>query len=311
MGSMMANAIIANGNTNSIDGSIVDVAVGELICNLEIEKNIYFDTLPIIPENARVKGDKYILYRLKVRARLVHHSTGKNVGNHNLQVCSSRQKDNLFFSGKTDHAGNMIIVLETYEPGTLELSVSTPSVTSPKFKIFLKDAWYESLFLVTGYHVCHEDDFNGPLVAGAGLNEKHKDDFLYSARGVPMQGTGLDTEGRYIRLRSMGGGWLRNSRGRADRVSSPENTTFDYAQGVLGRFGTVRENRSIAIDPHIIPSRARVEIEGIGERCADDTGSQIRLYHVDNFLGAGRAVVSAWLRSGVNGTRRKVKFIGW
>ncbi|MFC0167558.1 3D domain-containing protein [Pseudoduganella danionis] len=45
-------------------------------------------------------------------------------------------------------------------------------------------------------------------------------------------------------------------------------------------------------------------------RFADDTGSAIRTYHIDNFLGTGNDVVKAWMHGGVNGTRRQVKYIG-
>ena len=66
----------------------------------------------------------------------------------------------------------------------------------------------------------------------------------------------------------------------------------------------------IAVDTSIIPARAKVDIEGVGTRYADDKGSAIQTYHIDNFLGAGAAVVKAWMLGGVNGTRRQVKYLG-
>ena len=306
----MSQVIIANANTNSIGGSIVNVSVEKLTCNLLIEKNKYGDTLPIIPETARVRGEKNVMYQLKIRAELFDSHNGQIVSTHNLHVRSNRASDKLIFCGKTDKNGIMPVTLETYDRGIVELDISTSGVTSAPLKIILKDAWYEALFLITGYHVCHEVDFSGPLVPANGLNEKHKDDFLFGAQGVPMQGTGLDTQGRFIRLVRMGGRWLLNSRGHMDRVSSPEDTKFGYAEGIVGRYSTLQEEHSIAIDPNIIPPRARVEIDKVGTRWADDTGSKIKLYHVDNFLGAGKSVVTAWLKAGINGTYRKIKYIG-
>ncbi|WP_199538636.1 3D domain-containing protein [Duganella sp. BJB475] len=147
------------------------------------------------------------------------------------------------------------------------------------------------------------------MVDGDGLNEKHKEDFLFGAQGIPMQGTGMDLSGQYIALLHMTGKWINNSRGNPDHVL-PQNTAFQYVPAVKGKFGLVKENHSIAVDPHVIPGDAKVEIEGVGLRFADDKGSAIKNYHIDNFLGAGNAVVKAWLHGGVNGTQRRVKFLG-
>lgn len=306
----MEEAVIATGKTNPTPGTVVNVPVADMVCKLSVEKNLHSDFLPIIPIRARVKDKNKVLYRLTVKAELTEHSTGKRVGSYGLKFKSSREKDKVLFSGKTNEDGTTFVALETYEAGELELSSSSSNVTSTPLKIVLKDAWYESTFLITGYHVCNESDFSGELVKAKGLNESHKEDFLYSARGVPMQGTGMATDGKYVALNKMLGGWTRNSRGAPDQVASRNTTTFKYVTGVNGKFGLVKENRSIAIDPTIIPARSRVEIDGVGERSADDTGGGINSYHIDNFLGAGKAVVKAWLRGGVNGTQRKVKFLG-
>ncbi|WP_175023159.1 3D domain-containing protein [Rugamonas rivuli] len=304
----MADAIIATANTNSTPGSIVDVSVEGIVCRLSIEKNKYFDTLPIIPTAARVENEK-ILYRVKVKAELVQHSNGKMACGQALNIKSNRSADKIISNGRTDSEGIMFLTLETYEAGSLELSSSTPGVTSASLKIVLKDAWYESLFLITGYNVCNEIDFSGPLVEGTGLQEKHKEDFLFGARGIPMQGTGMDTNGKYISLLHMRGHWIANSRGAPDHVLS-QDTAFQYVSAVKGKFGLVKENHSIAVDPHVIPPRAQVDIDGVGLRFADDKGSKIVSYHIDNFLGSGKAVVQVWLSEGVNGTHRRVKFLG-
>ena len=304
----MTDAIIATSNTNPSPGSIVKVSIDDMICSISIENNKFSDDLPIIPSEARVRNNK-ILYRLTLRACVSTHANGLKVSGQLLNIKSNRQADTVTH-GKTDSKGELIFKLETRDPGDVELTVITPGITCPTFKINLKEAWYEELFLITGYNVCEEEDFSGPLVVGSGLEEKHKEDFLFGARGIAMQGTGKDTDGRYIALAQMTGGWHRNSRGAPDRVMSPNGTSFKYVQGVIGKYGLVTENRSIAVDAHVIPPHAKVNIDGVGDRSADDKGSAIRDYHIDNFLGAGAAVVKTWMRGGVNGTKRRVKYLG-
>lgn len=92
--------------------------------------------------------------------------------------------------------------------------------------------------------------------------------------------------------------------------TSRETTSFKYRDGVIGRYGLVTANNSIAVDPKIIPPNSKVEIDGVGKRSAHDTGDSIKSYHVDNFLGAGKDVVKDWLRGGINGRQRKIKFLG-
>ena len=79
---------------------------------------------------------------------------------------------------------------------------------------------------------------------------------------------------------------------------------------MYGAFHTVTASHSIAVDPAVIPPHAHVNIEAVGDRYADDRGSGIIGYHIDNFLGAGEAVVQVWENGPVNRTHRKVKFLG-
>jgi 3D (Asp-Asp-Asp) domain-containing protein len=78
----------------------------------------------------------------------------------------------------------------------------------------------------------------------------------------------------------------------------------------MGAFHEVKEEHSIAVDPYVIPKQAKVNIDGVGDRFADDRGSAIHAYHIDNFLGAGKKAVTAWPHGGVSGTQRRVKYLG-
>lgn len=300
---------IATATTNAVPGSIVEVKVEDIICSLAIVPNAFGDTLPVITTASRVENNR-ILYTIILKAKLVEHADGSPVGVHPLSIQSNRTADRIKSKGSTDANGEMTLTLETREAGILELKITTANISMPDFQLELKEAWYLSPFLITGYNVCEEADFTGSLVHGNGLNEKHKEDFLFGAAGVPMQGTGKEIGGRYIRLGSMAGGWHLNGAGHRDHVNSQAGLTFSYADAIKGAFANVAENHSIAVDPRVIPRRARVNIEGIGERSADDRGSAIQNYHIDNFLGSGKAVVTAWLHGGINGTECRVKYLG-
>jgi 3D (Asp-Asp-Asp) domain-containing protein len=157
------------------------------------------------------------------------------------------------------------------------------------FPAKLREAWYESPFLI-GYNICKEYNFLEDLVDRNGLSEKHKDDFLYSATGVAMQGTGIATDGKYIRIANKPG-WEKNSKGNPEKLEKPESAIFAYSTGFYGKFADITENNSIAVDVRIISKKAKVEIDGVGLRIADDTGGRIKMYHIGNFLGSGKAVV--------------------
>lgn len=304
----MAEVLVATANTQTITGSVSRAIVEDLICTLTIQTNQFNDELPIIPTSSHTEGNK-VLYQQKLKATLVQHADGKPIEGHVILIVSNRPEDHIVVSGNTDSKGEAIITLETRSPGSLELTTKTPGVTLTKLTLTLKEAWYQSTFLITGYNVCDEADFSGPLVDGAGLAEKHKKDFLYGAGGIPMQGTGKSGD-RYIRLQSMSGGWHHNAAGHPDQVNNEAKVTFAYATGAIGAFGSVTENHSIAVDPNVIPKHGKVSIDGVGERYADDRGSAINGYHIDNFLGAGKAVVTTWIHGGINGTQRTVKYLG-
>lgn len=291
----MSDVSVALAATNSVIGSVVPVKIDGMICVIEIEKNEFGDTLPIIQKKSRVEKNK-ILYHLTIKAKLMLTNGGRVVVGHDLKIQSNREKDNIKCNGRTNKDGEMLFVLESRDAGLLRLCVMTPGISIYNPEIVLKDAWYQTVFLITGYNVCAEEDFFGTLVDGSGLDEKHKSDFLFGAAGIPMQGTGMALDGRYIRLNSMAGGWHRTTAGHPDRVNAPASISFSYSSSVMGAFGEVRENRSIAVDPTVIPKNARVFIDVLGERFADDRGSAIKNYHIDNFLGCGKSVVAAWLR---------------
>lgn len=304
-------AAIGTGTTNLAPGSTVVVQVADLTLAWEIENNtINNDKLPVIPTASRVQGG-WILYRPKIKATLTRIGKNAPEAAHVLTVSSDRAGDSVkASSATTDAAGTVIVTPESREKGALKLSISEKEITFVPLEITLSDAWYESTFLITGYNVCNESDFSGALVAANGLSNQHRDDFLFGARGVVMQGTGMALNGQYVRPTRVGSTWATNTRGNPTRMANPGGVTFAYTSTVQGAFGAVTVGHSMAVDSSVIPPHRKVEIESVGTRYADDRGSRIRGYHIDNFLGAGNGVVQTWQASGVNSTQRKVKFIG-
>jgi len=252
----MATVLVATATTNTTPGSIVQVQVEDLVCSLTVQPNIFGDSLPIIPTSSRTENNK-VLYQVKLKARLIQHAGGQAAGGHILAITSSRAADRILSTGIADVNGEILFTVETRIAGRAEFTSMTEGVTLPPFQLNFKEAWYQSDFLITGYNVCAEEDFSGGLVEGNGLDEKHKEDFLFGAAGIPMQGTGRAANGLYIRLQSMDCPWHLNATGHPDRVQSHDSVTFSYADAVIGAYNPVTQNHSIAVDSHVIPKRAR------------------------------------------------------
>jgi hypothetical protein len=154
---------------------------------------------------------------------------------------------------------------------------------------------------VTEYWPVPERWFVGRLVAAPGLHGRHRVDWLYSARGLPMEGDGVGLDGRRYHF---GGPWHLAWVNAAGEPTSPCTTgfwsdgrpswpafgwrnaagevTFPLAAGGWSNRDPVREIlppprlrflpgpslplrywRSIAVDPHLIPLGSRVFVPAL------------------------------------------------
>jgi 3D (Asp-Asp-Asp) domain-containing protein len=150
---------------------------------------------------------------------------------------------------------------------------------------------------VTEYYPVPEAWFVGRKVAVPGLADKHRIDWLYSARGVSMQGTGIALDGSFVHIDALGdGGWVTDrarpsAPGRKGWAGGPpfwragaywlakgHHVTFPLAAGgwsngrgkryvplpdvtfAAGESKPLRYYRSIAVDPSLIPLGSRIYI---------------------------------------------------
>jgi 3D (Asp-Asp-Asp) domain-containing protein len=178
---------------------------------------------------------------------------------------------------------------------------------------------------ITEYYPAPARWFSGRMVPAPGLPVRYPVDWLYSARGLAMEGDGVDLSGRPVHIAALGstgwvnyyghntipvclgkwshgfpvwliGGW-RNAAGQV---------TYPLAQGgwangrgtgkvlpyggvtfALGNALPLRYYHSIAVDPRLIPLGSRVYIPAYKRWfVAQDTGGAIRGKHVDVYRPA-------------------------
>ncbi len=173
--------------------------------------------------------------------------------------------------------------------------------------------------VVTEYFPVPEAWFNGARVTAPGLRAAHRVDWLYSARGLLMEGEGIGLDGRRYHAASFAsGGWIdRRGRGTrfggSGRSSDPpywyrerywrdrrglvtyplerggwahgRGRTSAPARGSTFAAGEARRLtywRSVAVDPRVIALGSAVRIPAYGRWfCAQDTGGAIDGRHVD------------------------------
>lgn len=149
--------------------------------------------------------------------------------------------------------------------------------------------WFDTQFQVTHYQIAIESDFDGSFVTANGIEGTYREDFLYSATGVCMQGTGQTLAETFIRY-DHGGYWVNCDGERTDPpdwengppywIGNPEDVWFaPDGGGACGR--GVTPGTSVAADLSVLPCGTDIFIDGIGLRRIDDTGPAIVGYHID------------------------------
>ena len=196
---------------------------------------------------------------------------------------------------------------------------ASTAVTPPSRPI-TRPTWLPRV-TITEYYPVPEAWFTGRRVQAAGLPSPHRVDWLFSARGVTMEGDGIGLDGRRYHVVNVGrGGWvdelgrpmpLGGSRPIFWRAggfwrNARNQLTFPLEEGGWSNGAGARYvplsgvsfapgpslpltyYHSLAVDPRLIPLGSRVYIPayrslGGGWFTAQDTGGAIRGAHVDVF----------------------------
>jgi 3D (Asp-Asp-Asp) domain-containing protein len=207
--------------------------------------------------------------------------------------------------------------------GTLAVAFSLNTIKAPPPPQTGGPGRWLGGFELTEYYPALEAWFKGAFVPTPGLGSRHRIDWLYSARGLTMEGDGIGLDGRQYHVSNVGaGGWL-NAGGSGAQFGVPSNAPFwrtggfwRTASGALtfpldtggwangpgtryvpppagvsfsaGSSRTLGYLRSIAVDPSVIPFGSHVYIPSYrsingGWFEADDTGGAIIGRHIDVF----------------------------
>lgn len=179
-----------------------------------------------------------------------------------------------------------------------QASKPAPGCTRKPVETVIDRSRWVSGFEITEYYSVPERWFVGRRVAAPGIPGRHRVDWLYSSRGVAMEGDGIALDGRHYHFASGGdAGWI-NPAGRRTRASACASrwsrglpawleggwrnaageVTFPLARGgwsngpgvrALGYAGVtfapgssqpLRPYRTVAVDPDLIPSGSRIYI---------------------------------------------------
>jgi hypothetical protein len=179
---------------------------------------------------------------------------------------------------------------------TLALAGCPPPPPPPSDHLLTSPRWIRNT-LVTEYWPAPERWFTGPLVRVPGIPGRHRSDWLFGARGLPMEGEGMATDGRVYHFAGPYDiGWLNRAgggtapctapgfwtNGRPFRISTPSRAR--YAEG---HSRTLVYWKSAAVDRHVIPFGSRIFMHALcttpahGWVVARDTGGAIGGAHID------------------------------
>ena len=152
--------------------------------------------------------------------------------------------------------------------------------------------------LITEYYPAPERWFHGPLVRAPGLVLRHRSDWLYSARGLAMQGEGIGSDGRLYHFAGPYTLTWRNADGSATLpcpkvpgVWTNGRPTWiePGARFAPGASRTLTYWHNVAVDPRLIPYGSSVFVPAYcdtpahGWFVAADTGGAILGLHLDVF----------------------------
>lgn len=186
----------------------------------------------------------------------------------------------------TDSTGSTTGWMFTRDQGTGGVTATSKGFRPALGSVTFAEANFESGFLVTAYATALESDFSGPSVTNpCGLTGTFNEAFLTSNRGVLMEGSGQDSAGDVISI-----DYAQTPNPSKKKVCFKIDSCSHTASNTCATAG-----RTVAIDPDVMEYTTIMRINGVsGNRTAEDTGGAITGYHIDNYVGAGKAAIKAW-----------------
>jgi len=172
-------------------------------------------------------------------------------------------------------------------------------VTPPNEHVITHPRWLSGV-LITEYYPAPEQWFHGRLVKVRGLPGRHRIDWLYSSRGLAMQGEGIGADGRFYHFtgpyslawhNAAGGATVPCPRvpgawtnGRPSWIGAPHRAGFAPGASLPLSYW-----HDVAVDPRLIPRGSSIFVPAYcdtpshGWFVAADTGGAIIGPHIDVF----------------------------
>jgi hypothetical protein len=179
---------------------------------------------------------------------------------------------------------------------TFALAGCPPPPPPPVEHVLTRPRWIRNTY-VTEYWPSRERWFGGPLVRVPGIPGRHRADWLFGARGLPMEGEGIADDGRVYHFAGPYDlGWVNRAGGPTAPCAAPGAWTNGrparLARPSAARYGpgharTLAYWHSAAVDPRVIPFGSRIFLQALcatpahGWVVARDTGGAIGGAHID------------------------------
>ncbi len=225
-----------------------------------------------------------VIYRVTIKANVIT-TNGYAAANVPIKFSdpdTSTVKLSSSSSTKTNSSGTAYAYYEVRGTTSFTCKASTNSSSysgSTSEKITPSNpASYVTSFYITCYNTPKESDFTGSKVSVSGISGyTFKSDFIAA---VKLNGSGYSSNGFYIKY----------------------NGSNTYAKGnpKTSTGTTPTAGKTIAVDNYYIPRynnngtylRGTVKLSNIGYRSAEDSGDMIDKYHIDVYVGTGKAAVN-------------------
>lgn len=263
-----------------VQEELTENAVTDEIKAVAVRYNITMSkTAQIIPKSATqdLVNKGIILYKVTVTAT-VKDSRGKAAANKAITFTPSKNSKvkQVSYDRTTNAQGRAKAYYEVRGITNFTSTARCMGVTKNFSTQPTEKCTYENKFYLTTYIIALESDYssNKKVSADGISNYTFREEFL---KAVKMNGAGYSSDNKFhIRYNSSTG-------------------KFEKGDPVTSSGTTPKAGRTIAVDNFYIPrynttkQYGCVSITSVGKRKAEDAGGAIKKYHIDVFMGTGKA----------------------